>query len=53
MKVIFFFNNKDDDDGVIVRIWMGPDAPTPTNLFTNTRQFLINFSILKKIHDFK
>ena len=32
MKVIFFLNKKDDDDGVIVRIWMGPDAPTPANL---------------------
>ena len=27
-----FFNNNDDDDGVIVRIWMGPDAPTLVNL---------------------
>ena len=27
-----FFNKKDDDDGVIVRIWMGPVAPTLTNL---------------------
>ena len=27
-----FFNNNDDDDGVIVREWMGPDAPTLTNL---------------------
>ena len=35
-----FFNKKDDDDGVIVREWMGPDAPTLTNLFTNTRQFV-------------
>ena len=26
-----FFNNNDDDDGVIVREWMGPDAPTPAN----------------------
>ena len=32
MKVIFFLNKKDDDDGVIVRIWMGPVAPTPANL---------------------
>ena len=32
-----FFNNNDDDDGVIVREWMGPDAPTLANLFTNTR----------------
>ena len=31
MKVIFF-NEKDDDDGVIVRIWMGPVAPTLANL---------------------
>ena len=29
MKVIFF-NKKDDDNGVIVRIWMGPVAPTLT-----------------------
>ena len=36
MKVIFF-NNNDDDDGVIMREWMGPGAPTPANLFTNTR----------------
>ena len=34
-----FFNKKDDDNGVIVRIWMGPVAPTPANLFINTRQF--------------
>ena len=34
-----FFNNNDDDDGVIVRKWMGPGAPTPANLFINTRQF--------------
>ena len=27
-----FFNKKDDDDGVIVRIWMGPVAPTLANL---------------------
>ena len=27
-----FFNEKDDDNGVIVRIWMGPVAPTPANL---------------------
>ena len=27
-----FFNKKDDDDGVIVRIWMGPVAPTLGNL---------------------
>ena len=27
-----FLNKKDDDDGVIVRIWMGPVAPTPANL---------------------
>ena len=26
-----FFNNNDDDDGVIVREWMGPDAPTLAN----------------------
>ena len=32
-----FFNKKDDDDGVIVRIWMGPGAPTPANLLTSTR----------------
>ena len=38
MKVLFF-NKKDDDNGVMVRIWMGPVAPTLTNLFTNTRQF--------------
>ena len=31
MKVIFF-NEKDDDDGVIVRVWMGPVAPTLANL---------------------
>ena len=54
-----FFNKKDDDDGVIVRKWMGPVAPTPANLLTNTRQFLIhspilkNFPIFEKIHDFK
>ena len=30
-----FFNNNDDDDGVIVREWMGPGAPTPTNLLTH------------------
>ena len=30
MKVIFF-NEKDDDDGVIVRVWMGPVAPTLAN----------------------
>ena len=35
-----FFNEKDDDYGVIVRIWMGPVAPTPANLLTNTRQFV-------------
>ena len=35
-----FFNNNDDDDGVIVREWMGPVAPTPANLLTNTRQFV-------------
>ena len=60
MKVIFF-NKKDDDDGVIVREWMGPGAPIPANLLTNTRQFinlqhspiLKNFPIFKKIHDFK
>ena len=40
-----FFNNNDDDDGVIVREWMGPDAPTPANLFINTRQFLTRPSI--------
>ena len=34
-----FFNKKDDDNGVIVREWMGPVAPTPANLFINTRQF--------------
>ena len=38
-----FFNKKDDDDGVIVREWMGPDAPTLANLqhspICNTRQF--------------
>ena len=40
-----FFNKKDGDDGVIVREWMGPDAPTlanlltSANLFINTRQF--------------
>ena len=27
-----FFNEKDDDYGVIAMVWMGPDAPTPTNL---------------------
>ena len=45
-----FFNNNDDDDGVIVRKWMGPDAPTPTNLFINTRQFtnLLTRQFLKK-----
>ena len=32
-----FFNKKDDDNGVIVRIWMGPDAPTLANLLI--RQF--------------
>ena len=26
-----FFNKKDDDDGVIVKIWMGPVAPTLAN----------------------
>ena len=31
MKIIFF-NNKDDDDGVIWMVWMGPVAPTLTNL---------------------
>ena len=30
MKVIFF-NEKDDDDGVMVRVWMGPVAPTLAN----------------------
>ena len=40
-----FFNKKDDDDGVIVRIWMGPDAPTPVNLLTNTCQFTNRQSI--------
>ena len=34
-----FFNEKDDDDGVMVKIWMGPVAPT--------------FPIFEKIHDFK
>ena len=34
MKVIFF-NKKDDDNGVIVREWMGPVAPTLTNLLTH------------------
>ena len=30
MKVIFF-NEKDDDNGVMMRIWMGPVAPTLAN----------------------
>ena len=48
MKVIFF-NKKDDDDGVIVRIWMGPGAPTLANLQHST-----NLSINLHIsHDFK
>ena len=49
-----FFNKKDDDDGVIVREWMGPDPPIPTNLFIHTRQsptLLTRQSL--KIHDFK
>ena len=33
-----FFNNNDDDDGVIVREWMGPVAPSPAILLTDTRQ---------------
>ena len=35
-----FFNKKDDDDGVIVREWMGPDAPTSANLLITNHQSL-------------
>ena len=44
-----FFNKKDDDDGVIVRIWMGPVAPTLANLLIYQHsQFLKPSPSLKK-----
>ena len=53
-----FFNNNDDDDGVMVMVWMGPVAPTPTNLSIHQFTTLANRQFLKpspslKIHDFK
>ena len=41
MKVIFF-NEKDDDDGAIVKIWMGPVAPTLANLLIYQHPLIAN-----------
>lgn len=49
MIKVIFFNKKDDDDGVIVRIWMGPVAPTsPIFLFSISakRTELAQFSLI-------
>ena len=47
----YFFNKKDDDDGVMVKIWMGPVAPTsPMLLFAIQRELSLLSSLLSIIY---